>query len=65
MHKGGGAIRPLAVVFCSILKKYKGNPYLKILDFFPTFCCGCPYEEKQTLDLPPLRGLLIGKIGHA
>ena len=27
------AVRPPPVVFCPLLKKFKGNPYLKILDF--------------------------------
>ena len=29
---GGGAVRP-PMVFCPLLKKSLGNPYLKILDF--------------------------------
>ena len=36
---GGGAlnsVRP-SVVFCIILKKYWGNPYLKIIDFSKLF----------------------------
>ena len=51
MHGAAGGIRHL-------LKKSKGNPNLKILDF-PTFCCGCPYEEKKSTFF------LVGKIGYA
>ena len=59
---GGGG-----VVFSPLLKKSKGNPCLKILDFL-SFCCGCLYEEKQSknLALPPIKGLLfqVDKIVH-
>ena len=32
-HGGGGALYAPPVVFCPLLKKSPGNPYLKILDF--------------------------------
>ena len=44
MYGGGG---PTAVVICSILKKYKGISYLKILDFSQIFVADAPMKKKK------------------
>ena len=54
-----------AVVFCLLLKKIIGNPYLKILDF-SQLCVTYEEQKSKGLVLPPLRGLLflVSKIAH-
>ena len=49
LMQGEGALPPSPpnVGFALCSTKYKGNPYLKIHDFPPSFCCGCPYAEKK------------------
>ena len=44
--RGGGAIRPPPVVFCPLLKKSSGNPYLKILDFSQIFISDDPMKKE-------------------
>jgi len=49
MHeRGGGTVRqPPSVAFCPLLKKSKGNPQLKILDF-SNFLLRMPIWGKET-----------------
>ena len=43
---GGGALyAPHPVVFCPLLKKSSGNPYLKILDFSQLFIADAPMKK--------------------
>ena len=55
---------PQLFAFCPLLKKSKGNPYLKIPDLYEPFL-QMPYEKK--IVLPPLRAFLfwVDKIAHA
>ena len=42
---GGGAVRHPPVVFCPLLKKSFGNPYLKILHFSQLFIVDAPMKK--------------------
>ena len=56
-HGGGDPVGP-PVVFCPLLKKYSGNPYLKILDYFQLFIADAPMSFFLNLVFPPRRALL-------
>ena len=57
-HGGRGAVRT-PVVFCPILNKSSGNPYLKILDLSQLFIADAPMKKKsKNLVLPPRRAFL-------
>ena len=69
MHVGGEALTPhTAVIFCSLLKKSKGNSFLKILECYQLFVADAPMKKKiENPVLTPLgaRFFLVGKIAHA
>ena len=48
------------VVFCPLLKKSSGNPYLKILDFSQLFIADAPMKKKSKNLVLPLRRALLG-----
>ena len=51
---------PHDVVFCPLLKRSKGHPFLKIRDFPQSFVADAPMKKKSlNLVLPPLRELVI------
>ena len=44
---GGGALYALPVVFCPLLIKSLGNPYMKFFDFTQLFIADAPMEKNQ------------------
>ena len=56
---GGGALRPPpTVVFCPLLTKSKGSPYMKSLDFSQLFVADALRKKNNSVE-PPLRALLL------
>ena len=47
MHGMGALYAPNAVVFCPLLKKTKGNPYLKSLDLSKLLVAIAPENNKR------------------
>ena len=58
MLGGGGTVLPPPLVFCPLLKKSSGNPYLKIIDFSQLFIADAPEKESKNLGSPLRRALL-------
>ena len=50
---------PPTGVFCPLLKRSSGNPYLKILEFLKLFVDDAPMKKNPNICLLPLRALFV------